>query len=62
MLFTILLAIIGGLCCLAILFTKSAMIGICLTLLFATLGCEIGGVIDAAILDNKLRNMNKKAQ
>lgn len=62
MLFTILLAIIGGLCGLAILFTKSAMIGICLTLLFATLGCELGGVIDAAILDNKLRKMNRKAQ
>ena len=62
MLFTILLAIIGGLCGRAILFTKSAMIGICLTLLFATLGCELGGVIDAAILDNKLRKMNRKAQ
>ena len=62
MLFTILLAILGGCGGLVIMFTKSAMIGICLTLLFATLGCELGGVIDAAILDNKLRNMNKKAQ
>ena len=62
MLFTILLAILAGGCGLIILFTKSAMIGICLTLLFATLGVEIGGVIDAAIIDKKLRNMNKKAQ
>ena len=62
MLFTLILAILGGCGGLVVLFTNSAMLGICLTLLFATLGCEIGGVIDAAILDNKLRNMNKKAQ
>lgn len=59
-LFTLLLAIIGGLCGLVILFTKSAMLGICFTLLFATLGCEIGGVIDAAIVDSKLRKKVKK--
>jgi len=62
MLFTILLAILAGMGGLVIMFTKSAMLGICLTLLFATLGCEIGGVIDAAILDNKIRNMNRKAK
>ena len=61
MLFMLILGIIGGLCGLVILFTKSAMIGICLTLLFITLGCEIGHVIDEAIIDNKLRKMNKKA-
>lgn len=61
MLFTLILAIIGGVCGLVILFTKSAMIGLCLTLLLATLGCEIGGVADAAILDYKLRTTNRKA-
>ncbi len=62
MLFMLIIGIIGGLCGLVILFTKSAMVGICLTLLFATLGCEIGHVIDEAILDRKLRNMNRRAQ
>ena len=62
MLFTILLAIIGGACGLVIMFTGSALLGICLTLLFATLGVEIGATIDAAIIDSKLRKMNKKAQ
>ena len=61
MLFTLLLAIIGGLVGLAILFKGSVLLGICLTLLLATLGIEIGAAIDAAILDKKLRNMNRKA-
>ncbi len=62
MLFTILLGVVGGLGGLAIMFLKSAFLGVCMTLFFTALGVEIGGVIDAAILDSKLRNMHKKAQ
>ena len=62
MLFAILLGIVGGLGGLAILFFKSAFLGVCMTLFFVALGVEIGGVIDAAIADYKIRHMRKKAQ
>ena len=62
MLFMILLGVIGLAGGLYILFSGQALLGICLTLLFATLGIEIGATIDAAIVDSKLRKMNKKTQ